>query len=322
MRIYYGLIFATCVTVFIFLIKSYFNHLRIASTPVPVISCRPSTDTDKETLGAKLRKLSIGILELQHNLYTSSQHFNSLGSQVIVVNNMLKFLQYDSIISKANSAALTRQEVCRETFDREEVVRSAPYYHFSNSHTNCKAYVPINQLVTVLVYLPSQFPKPAMNYVEIIDSIARYYPDVRVVLATSNKLPKSAINRISMLQISFKNDVINSRTGNMWTNLLNQVETPYVLIAPYITHFDDDIDLYRLLRVLSYRDDVAVAGGSYRNLTGHWDLGCRQVSFDYWTAKYTAGYYRSFNECVVCDYLPGPFATKTELLKRLKFDPR
>jgi hypothetical protein len=304
---------------FAFLVKGYINHLHIDSTPVPMVNCRPTSGSDKEVLGVKLRKLSTGILELQRNLYTSSKHFNALGSQVEILDNMLKFLKHGSI---SKSAASTRQEVCRERFGTQDIAKSAPYYRFPNSHASCKAYVPIYQLITILIYLPQQLPKPAMNYAEIMEGVAKYYPDIRVVLATSNELPEHVLDTISTLRISFKNVAINSRKGNMWANLLTQVETPYVLIAPYITHFDDDIDLYRLLRILSYRDDVSVAGGSYRNLSGHWDLGCRQVSFNYWTAKYSSGYYRSFNECTVCDYLPGPFAAKTELLKKLKFDSR
>ncbi len=319
---YVGLFFTLCVTLFIFLIKAYLNRIGIASIPVAMITCRPSSDSDKEILGAKFRKLSNGISELQRSLYTSSKHFNTLGDQVKIVNNMLKVLQHDSIFD-ANSAASTRQEICPEKFDSKDLVKSAPYYRLGYPRISCNEYVPIHQLVTILIYLPSQFPKPAMKYTEIMQGIAKYYPEIRVILVTGKELPNSVIEAISMLKISFKSEVVNNkRTGSIWANLLNQVQTQYVLILPYITHFDDDIDLHRLVRVLSYHDDVSVAGGSYRNLSGHWDLGCQQVSFNYWTAKYISGYYKSFNQCVVCDYLPGPFAAKTKLMKRLKFDTR
>ena len=310
------LVIAVCIIItFAFLIKVY-RQWDVASTPIPVITCRPSSDTDKEVLAAKLRGLTNDILKLKRSLYRSQKHFNALGNQVELISKMLRLLGPDDPITTKT------QEICLEKFDSKDLVSNAPYYHLGPSHSVCKGDVPIHSLITILLYVPKQFPKPAMNYVEIMQSIAKYYPEVKVILATFEQLPKKILEAISVLKISFKNEVIKGETGTMWANLLEHVETPYVFLAPYITHFDEDIDLYRLLRMLSYHDEIAVAGGSYRNTTGHWDLGCQQVSFDYWTAWYTAGYYKSFKDCVVCDYTPGPFVARTKLLRRLKFDTR
>ena len=310
------LVIALCaIIVFAISIKVY-SQMGIDSTPIPIINCRPLSKSDKEVLSVKLRKLSNDISKLQQSLYVSSKHFNALGSQVVMISKMLKFL------SPSTPTATKRPEICPERFESRDLVSSAPYYHLDPSHTICKGDVPIHKLITILMYAPKQFSKPAMNYVEIMQGVAKYYPEMRVILATSEQLPKSVLEAISALKISFKNEVINGRTGTMWANLHYQVETPYVLVAPYITHFDEDIDLYRLVRMLSYHDEIAVAGGSYRNITGHWDLGCQQVSFDYWTAKYADGYYKLFEDCVVCDYIPGPFLARTKLLRRLKFDTR
>ena len=123
------------------------------------------------------------------------------------------------------------------------------------------------------MYVLEQFLMPAMNYMEIMQGVAKYYPEMRVILATSEQLRKSVLEAMSALKISFKNEVINGRTGTMWANLHYQVETPYVLVAPYLPHFDEYIDLYRLVRILSYHDEIAVAGGSYRNINGIGTLG-------------------------------------------------
>ena len=123
------------------------------------------------------------------------------------------------------------------------------------------------------MYVLEQFLMPAMNYMEIMQGVAKYYPEMRVILATSEQLRKSVLEAMSALKISFKNEVINGRTGTMWANLHYQVETPYVLVAPYLPHFDEYIDLYRLVRILSYHDKIAVAGGSYRNINGIGTLG-------------------------------------------------
>ena len=278
-------------------------------------------------LGLRLQIVGKKVLELQEDLGGSSQISFFLGNQFNGINDILKLLKHDTVAKpKAKVPELNRvtrkQEVCPERFAGKDLGYGAPYYRLGYERVKCDNFVPISALLTLLIYAPVEYPKPAMSYKDMMGVIAKDYPDIKVVLATEKELPQEISTSLSSLKISLKNVLIKGNKGSMWTTLLDQVETPYVLIAPYISHFDDDIDLYRLVRVLSYREDVAVAGGSYRNLTGHWDLGCRQVSFNYWTAKYTAGYYRSFNECVVCDHLPGPFAAKTQWLKSLQFDTR
>ena len=290
---------------------------------VPNVPCTPLSDTEKNEIGKQLQKLGEDILKVQQDFEASSHEAYSLGYHFDEVNDILRFLGQHAILKPKVPTEVSetrKQEVCPEIFAGENLGYGAPYYRLGFARLRCKNFVPIDRLITLLLYTPQEPRKPAMTYREILTTISNDYPDVQVILVTRKQLPKDTT---ATLKIKFKNEIMNKETkGSMWSKLLYQVKTPYVLIAPYVTHFDDDIDLYRLVRVLSYRDDVAVAGGSYRNLSGHWDLGCRQVSFDYWTAKYTAGYYRSFNECVVCDYLPGPFAAKTEWLKSLKFDTR
>ena len=287
------------------------------------IACTKVSDIEKNELNPQLQILAQDILKEQQNFKASLDQIPSLRPLFEKVNDILKLLGQDAIIKPKVPTQVSKagkQEVCPEKFAGKDLGYGAPYYRLGFARVKCENFVPIDKLITLLLHIPNEPAKPAMTYREILTTISNDYPEVRVILVSEKELSK---NTTATLKIKFKNETIKNLTkGGMWSMLLDQVKTPYVLIAPYVTHFDDDIDLYRLVRVLSYRDDVAVAGGSYRNLSGHWDLGCRQVSFDYWTAKYTAGYYRSFNECVICDYLPGPFAAKTEILKALKFDAR
>ncbi|XP_028395003.1 uncharacterized protein LOC114519129 [Dendronephthya gigantea] len=276
-------------------------------------------------LGNTLQSVARNILDVQNDFDATGLNSYLLGFQFNQVNDVLKLIG-QNVISRPSPPAqkpvtnTKRQEVCPEKFAGKDLGYGKPYYRLGYARVKCDTFVPINELLTLLMYVPHEHPKPAMSYLSMMTTISNDYPQVQVILATEKELNKETIEKISSLKIKFKNEMIKGNKGSFWAKLLEQVSTPYVLIAPYLTHFDDDIDLYRLVRVLSYRDDVSVAGGSYRNLTGHWDLGCRQLSFNYWTAKYTAGYYRSFNECVVCDYLPGPFAAKTEWLRSLKID--
>ncbi|XP_028414289.1 uncharacterized protein LOC114537445 [Dendronephthya gigantea] len=325
---------AAIVAVFLVLIREWYTYYKtsFASFHFTVNTPRPHFVEPNTTcvsfdvaLGNTLRSVAKNILDVQKDFDATELNSYLLGFQFNEVNGLLNFIGQDTISrpSPPPQGPVTNaksQEVCPEKFAGKDLGYGKPYYRLGYARVKCDTFVPINQLVTLLMYVPREHPKPAMSYLSMMTTISNDYPEVPVILATEKELNKETIRKISGLKIKFKNDVIKGNKGSMWAKLLEQVATPYVLIAPYLTHFDDDIDLYRLLRVLSYRDDISVAGGSYRNLTGHWELGCRQLSFNYWTAKYTAGYHRSFNECVVCDFLPGPFAAKTEWLRSLKFD--
>ena len=87
----------------------------------------------------------------------------------------------------------------------------------------------------------------------------------------------------------------------------------------FICVFTRDINLERLIRVLSTHENAIFAGGSYRNLTGHWSHGCLQTQLKNYTLSYKSGYYHSFDECLVCDYLAGPFLAKTSVLREIGF---
>jgi hypothetical protein len=287
------------------------------------IPCNAIPNIINNDVNEQLQTLAKDILKERQNFEASLDQVPSLKPLFEKVNDILKLLGQNVIPppkAPTEVSEARKQEVCPEKFAGKDLGYGKPYYRLGFARVKCKNFVPIDKLITLLLYIPHEPKKPAMTYRDMMTTISNDYPEVQVLLVTEKELPGDTI---ANLTIKFKNEIVKKETkGSMWSKLLDQVETPYVLIAPYITHFDDDIDLYRLVRVLSYRDDVTVAGGSYRNLSGHWELGCRQVSFNYWTAKYVSGYYRSFNECVVCDYLPGPFAAKTEILKKLKFDTR
>ena len=85
------------------------------------------------------------------------------------------------------------------------------------------------------------------------------------------------------------------------------VITPYVLLALDITHFPDDVNLERLVRVLSESRDTIIAGGSHKHQREEWDKDCLQLKFRNWTAYFQDGYYYSFNDCIVCDVLQDSF---------------
>ena len=161
-----------------------------------------------------------------------------------------------------------------------------------------------------------------------IDSVYRLYPGIRVyiVLGKSwNQRQLEAITiRTSQNNLQTKTSIYSLKNyefnkGELLQSIINGIKTEYILIAPRLTSFTNDINLERLARILSTRKNTFYAGGSFRNLTGHWSHGCLQMQLKNYTLSYKAGYYHSFSECLACDYIPGPFLAKTSVLRDTGF---
>ena len=216
-----------------------------------------------------------------------------------------------------NSSA--KQEICPEVYMGKSSLYAWPFFRKGFEAQNCSEFVPIHKLVTVLL----RPPKASQSLLEVLSGFSKYYPTVRVIFATEESVGAETKTKIASLGGHYENEVVTGNTqGALWKNLVQKVQTPYVLVAPNLTRFDDDVNLERLVRVLSYIPEVVIAGGSHRNTTGHWDNACQQVSVKNWTATYRGGYYHSFNECLVCDFLTGPWMAKTTALKSLDFNER
>ncbi|KAJ7378949.1 hypothetical protein OS493_019647 [Desmophyllum pertusum] len=71
--------------------------------------------------------------------------------------------------------------------------------------------------------------------------------------------------------------VDNGKVGKGWNTLIKKVSTPYVLVARDVFHFTWLTQLERQIRVVSQIPNVGVAGGAYRNFSGHWKAGCVQT---------------------------------------------
>jgi hypothetical protein len=279
---------------------------------------------------SKLKELSKDLLETQRAVVSSAYSYTRLAKHLDKTFEMLKILNEDlpsqndpSTTSKNKNAEIVKREVCPDKFMGTKLNYGHPFFRKGFDRVPCKDFIPIEQLVTILITMPEESPKPAQTYLEVMQGVAKYFPGIRAILATRKVVAAGVKGSISKLKVTFENDIIgDAKPGVLWQRLVEKVSTRYVLLAPNLTHFDDDINLERMVRVLSYEPMVAFVAGAHRNLTGHWDIGCQQVSYKNMTATYMGGYYRSFNECLVCDFLSGPFMTKTETLKKLKIDTR
>ena len=187
-----------------------------------------------------------------------------------------------------------------------------PFYTTGWVITNCSNAKPISSVISILLNTVT-YPKEDENNIEkVLKGVVETYPTVQVYLATRS-------NKMVDVAKSYKNiDVMIVDDANLakgWNMLITKVSTPYVLVARDVFHFTWHVQLERQIRVVSQIPNVGVAGGSYRNFTGHWKAGCVQTTMKNYVVEYQEGYYHSRNECMVCDHLQGPFVAKTKLLK-------
>ncbi|KAJ7377364.1 hypothetical protein OS493_029723 [Desmophyllum pertusum] len=170
------------------------------------------------------------------------------------------------------------------------------------------------QVETILAEVNTiAYPKEDENHIEtVLKGTTETYPTVQVHLATRSNEVMEAAKKYKNIDVVKVDD---AKLGKGWNTLISKVSTPYVLVARDVFHFTWLTQLERQIRVVSQVPNVGVAGGAYRNLSGHWNAGCVQTTLKNYALEYQEGYYHSKNECMFCDYLQGPFVTKTNLLK-------
>ena len=97
-------------------------------------------------------------------------------------------------------------------------------------------------------------------------------------------------------------------------------ESPYVLIAPFLTNLDSSVDIERLIHV-SEVSGAALVGSSMKNFeTGEWERGCYQSSLNLYILKYTSGYHKSQFGCLYCSYTPGVVLGSRRFFKENPFN--
>ncbi|KAL9984857.1 hypothetical protein ACROYT_G007197 [Oculina patagonica] len=187
-----------------------------------------------------------------------------------------------------------------------------PFYATGWVISNCTNAKPIRSVISVLINTVA-YPKEDEKHIEtVLKGVTETYPTVQVYMATRT-------NEVMETAKKYKNvdavKVDDAQLGKGWNMLISKVSTPYVLVARDVFHFTWLTQIERQIRVISQIPNVGVAGGAYRNFSGHWKAGCVQTKLKNYVLEYQEGYYHSKNECMYCDYLQGPFVTKTNLLK-------
>jgi len=228
-----------------------------------------------------------------------------LGELVKRLDNRLQTATSPEIISKDGTV-----DVCPDEYQGAKF--GYPFYETGWIITSCTNAKPIGSVISILINTVA-YPKEDENNIEkVLKGVTETYPTVQVYLATRG-------NETIDLAKRYKNidaiKVDDANLGKGWNMLIRKVSTPYVLVARDVFHFTWLTQLERQIRVVSRIPNVGVAGGSYRNFSGHWKAGCVQTTMKNYVLQYQEGYYHSRNECMFCDYLQGPFVAKTKLLK-------
>ena len=194
-----------------------------------------------------------------------------------------------------------------------------PFFHFGWLTKDCKNVKPFRDVLTILINMadyPERNDKHALN---VLKGVNESYPTLQVLLSAK----KGA--KVTEIAKKYKNIKVveaeeKDTSGKAWNKLVAGSGTPYVLIGRDFSHFSWLAQLERQVRVISSLPKVKVAGGSFRNTSGHWQAGCYQRKLLNYVLQYTDGYFHSKSECMYCDHLLGPFVVITDLVKSIKFD--
>lgn len=286
---------------------------------------------DLNRLGKELKQLAMDMVVTQRDVVKFATVYHRLNMHISSVNSLLQSIKHSpvdvnqNLLNKRtlNSDDKTKKNVvCPEKYLGKDLSVGYPWFRKGFATENCTNSTPMRKLVTVLLHIHKQLPKPARDLVTLVKSIGKQYPGVKIIIATSTDEPRFQ-NLSSTLTSNLQLRIFSTNhQGQVWSSLLDGVTTPYVFSATDLTHFDDDIDFVRLIRILSNAEDVVIVGGGYRNQKGLWDIGCLQTSFRNWTMSFRGGYYKSSGDCVACDIVEGPWVGKTEVLKKIGFDKK
>lgn len=207
-------------------------------------------------------------------------------------------------------------DVCPEKYLGEK--KGYPFFQTGWVTTNCSNVKPLSSVISILLNTV-EYPEPYEDKVNLVlRGIHQTYPGVQVYVAPKNEKVKDIVRRWpNVTAINFNNSRITM--GKVWNKLVSMVKTPYTLIGRGLVHFTWTARVRRQIRMINEIDYVGVVGGSFRNWTGHWRIGCRQTKKKNYVLEYQEGYHYSSRSCMFCDDLEGPFVAKTHILKSAEF---
>ena len=201
-------------------------------------------------------------------------------------------------------------DVCPEEYKGTKF--GYPFYAKGWVLTECTNAKPLSSVINILVNTVAYPQEDEKHISNVFKGINETYPTVQVYVATRSNDIVEAAKKYKNIDVVKVDD---TKVAKAWNTLKSKSSTPYVLVARDVVHFSWLAQVERQIRLVSQIPNVGVAGGAYRNMSGHWKAGCVQTKLLSYVLEYQEGYYHSKDSCMFCDYLQGPFVTKTDLFK-------
>ena len=184
---------------------------------------------DTIKLTTDLKRLVRELSETRRDLNRSPLHYRRIGQHIESLSTIIISLGGSPAGLFSSENAPPKKEVCPEKF----MGYSWPFFRKGFTRVNCTEFVPLNQLITLLVVLPHELS--AKEQLNFFQGLQKYHPQINIVLASKEELERESIKKI---KLNFKNIVFKDLyCGKTWNSLLQEVTTPYVLLAPDATHF-------------------------------------------------------------------------------------
>lgn len=218
-------------------------------------------------------------------------------------------------------------DVCPEVF--KGTTYGYPFYKKGFETIRCQQQVPTNKLVTFIFDGISCHRETknknstwliSSDLLHLLESVNCSEVRVHIVLEPGQSITRETKQVIhsQMKNVNVHTPVTNKK-AEILQDILNHVQTKYVLFGQNLIHFTVPNSIERMVRVLSSHNGTHFVGGSIKNQTGYWFNGCLQTQLRNYTLSFRTGYFHSFSSCLVCDHLTGPFLAKTASLKKLTF---
>ncbi|XP_042882811.1 uncharacterized protein LOC122259893 isoform X1 [Penaeus japonicus] len=210
---------------------------------------------------------------------------------------------------RPNASLQQKHNVCDEVYFGKGY--DWPLYQHGMEQEQCHDVPPFSSVMTV-VFPARSWPSDLIGF--LLVQVRKLYDIPMIVLVQKGGNTTVNVGNVTFIEMDDK----LSDSENLNAAILH-VTTPFVLLGQSLAHFNNQSSLERLVRVLEDLDHVQVAGGAARDTNGRWIHGCLQQHMANYHAKYTLGYYHSKYECMYCDDLLTPFATRTKLLQTIPF---
>jgi len=174
--------------------------------------------------------------------------------------------------AEKTQSASTAEEVCPEEW--KGMKYGYPYYFTGYAlEPTCPNVKSLSSLVTIAL---NALKLVSSKLYDLLSGVRKFYHDVAVIVATPVGTQFSHLPAVQNLTVLPVNE--SDTEGKVWKSLVEATKTKYVFVGRQLYGlFTNDTKLERLIRAAN-RMAAVVVGGSHRNETGHWSLGCYQTA--------------------------------------------